>query len=80
MWHKSAHLYCCVETGDTIPVIIDTTDTDTDTYIIDIWFLACSIRYLIKLTWCIVLAGEVVAANIKPKNVDMIFFLNKNLE
>ena len=37
--------------------IIDTTDTDTDTYSIDTWFLASSIRYLIKLTWRIVFQG-----------------------
>ena len=37
--------------------IIDTTDTDTHTYSIDTWFLASSIRYLIKLTWRIVFQG-----------------------
>ena len=41
--------------------IIDTTDTDTDS--IDTWFLASSIRYLIKLTWCIVAAIDQVTSN-----------------
>jgi len=36
---------------NTIPQIIDTTDTDTDTYSIDTWFLATPIRYLAHLMY-----------------------------
>ena len=45
-----------------IPIRIIYT-TDTDTYSIDTWLLASSIRDLIKLTWCIVAAIDQVTSN-----------------
>jgi len=65
--------------------IIDTTDTNTSSCSIDTWFLTTLIRYLAHVMYFGVpgtcgtslpserlfsKAGEVVAANIKPKNLD----------
>ena len=53
--------------------IVDTTDTDTNTYSIDTWFLATLLSSREEFSK----AGKVVAAtrsNIKPENVDMILF------
>ena len=72
--------------------ITDTTNTDTSSWSINTWFLATLIRYLAHVMYFGVpgtcgtsvpserlFSKATARSNIKPKNVDMILFLNNKL-